>query len=216
MKKLVIFGTGTIAQVVHFYFTKDTDYQTVCFCEAKERLKSRSFDGKPVIKIEELIADYKPDEYEVFIALGYRSHNRIRAQRYNEIKDLGYSCPSYISSKAIYYDTEVGDNCLILENNVIQPFSEIGNNVFLWSGNHIGHHSKISNHCFISSHVVISGNCFIGEGAFLGVNSTLRDGITVGKHSVLGAGSTLMTNCADNEIVIPPKSEQKQLKRAIL
>jgi NDP-sugar pyrophosphorylase family protein len=48
----------------------------------------------------------------------------------------------------------LGENCLVLEDNTIQPFASIGRNVTLWSGNHIGHHAQIRDHCFIASHVV--------------------------------------------------------------
>ena len=73
-------------------------------------------------------------------------------------KKRGYRFANFVSQKSnIFNDNNIGENCMILENNVIQPFVKIGNNVTIWSGNHIGHHSVIEDNTFISSHVVISG-----------------------------------------------------------
>src|SRR6187200_608569 len=166
MKKLIIYGTGPIAEVAAFYFEKDTDYTIAAFTNAGEYVKEASFQNKPVFAFEEMISSHPPSEYDVFVALGYKKTNQIRQSRYMEVKEKGYKLTTYISPRATYYGTPVGDNCFILENNVVQPFVTIGNNVTLWSGNHIGHHSVIRDHCFISSHVVVSGSCVIGENCF--------------------------------------------------
>ncbi len=149
---------------------------------------------------------YSPAEFAVLIALGYAKTNKIRQARYNEAKGKGYTCATYVSSRAAYYGTPVGDNCFILENNVIQPMVSIGSDVTLWSGNHIGHHSTIGNHCFISSHVVVSGGCDIGENCFLGVNSTLRDNVKLGRFVVVASGAIVMKDCEERTVVTAPES----------
>lgn len=201
MAKIIIYGTGLIAEVAHFYFSRDTDHQIACFTNAGSFIKETSFQSLPVEPFENIGADFPPEHYDMFIAIGYVKTNQIRQQRYAEAKAKGYRLATYISPRATYYGTLVGDNCFILENNVIQPFVTIGNNVTLWSGNHIGHHSVIENHCFISSHVVVSGSCHIEENCFLGVNCTLRDNIRVGKLSVIGSGATVMKDCGERSLV---------------
>jgi sugar O-acyltransferase (sialic acid O-acetyltransferase NeuD family) len=133
-----------------------------------------------------------------------------------EAKEKGYRFVTYISPRATYYKTPVGENCFILENNVIQPFVTIGNDVTLWSGNHIGHHSVIKDHCFISSHVVISGSCCIEENCFLGVNCTLRDNIKIGKLSVIGSGAIVMKDCEERSLVQPAQSKHNIVVRDLI
>ena len=113
---------------------------------------------------------------------------------------LGFSFISYISEQATILSSSIGENCFILENNVIQPFVEIADNVVLWSGNHIGHHSKIHRHVFISSHVVISGNCSVGKNCFIGVNATIIDGVHVGKENIIGANALIKRDTEDSKI----------------
>lgn len=198
-KQVLIFGTGDIAQLAHYYFCGDSEYDVAAFTVDSAFMEFDQFCGLPVIAFEEATSHYAPDAYDIFIALSYSKMNEIRKQKYLSAKAMGYRFASYISSRAtVLNDGEIGENCFILENNTIQPFARIGNNVTLWSGNHIGHHSIIKDHCFISSHVVVSGGVEIGEQCFIGVNATLRDHITIGKKCIIGAG-TLLVKDADEE-----------------
>lgn len=216
MKKLVIYGTGLIAEVADFYFTQDTDYEVVAFLNAAEFMEGDTFQGRPLVAFEDAEESYPPSECDIFIALGYTKTNQVRAARYLEAKQKGYTCATYISPKATYYGTPVGDNCFVLEDNTIQPFTTIGNNVTLWSGNHIGHHSTIKDHCFISSHVVISGNVVINENCFFGVNSTLRDNIELGKFVVVSSGAIVMQSCEERTLVLPSRSNYTVVDRDLI
>lgn len=201
MKNVVIFSTGEMAEIAHFYFTHDSPYEVAAFTENENFIKEKELFGLPVIPFEEIEKSYPPDKFNMFVALSYRNLNRIRAERYAEAKRKGYELVSYVCTKSAYWgDTEIGDNCFIFENQTIQPFVKIGNNVIMWSGNHIGHHSVIGDHCFISSHVVISGHVRIGEYSFLGVNSTIRDGITIARECVIGAGTLILKDTVEKGV----------------
>jgi len=203
MAKLILFGTGDIAQLANYYFDIDSDHEVVAFTVNKNYITSPQFEGKPVVAFETLMEQYPPSEYKLFIALSYADMNRIRAQKYSEAKLMGYELISYISSKCSFLSQfNVGDNCFILEDNTIQPFVKIGSNVTLWSGNHIGHHSIIHDHNFISSHVVISGHCEIESNCFLGVNSTLAHKVKIASGTLLGAGVVISKNTEANRVYV--------------
>lgn len=208
MAKVIIFGIGQIAEIAHFYLTNDSEHEVVAFTVDKEFLKDDRFHDLPVVAYEDLVKLYPPSEYKMFIPISYKKVNKLRAEKFNDAKEKGYTCISYVSSKAIYYNTPVGENCFIFENNVIQPFTSIGDNCILWSGNHIGHHSTIEDHCFLASHVVVSGSVSIGKYSFIGVNATIRDNIKIGKENVIGAGSLILVD-TDDRAVFSPKATQK-------
>jgi len=199
MKPLVIFGNAQAAELALFYFQTDTDRNVVAFTVDKNYIEASHFQGLPVVSFESVEQSYPPEQYDMFVALGYSGLNSLREQKYLEAKAKGYQLASYISSRATILNDpkNIGDNCFILEDNTIQPFVTIGNNVTLWSGNHIGHHSRIADHCFLTSHVVVSGNVVIGNNCMIGVNATLRDCITVGDHVLVGAGSWVNRDVAD-------------------
>jgi len=156
MAKVIIFGIGQISEIAHSYLTHDSEHEIVAFTVDKEFMNHNKFHDLPVVAYEDLVAKYPPYEYKIFIPISYKKVNKLRAEKFRDAKEKGYNCVSYISSKATYYNTPVGENCFIFENNVIQPFTTIGDNCILWSGNHIGHHTTIEDHCFLASHVVVS------------------------------------------------------------
>jgi len=203
LKKIVIFGTGGIAEVVYVYLTKDTSYEVVAFTSHERFIKEKELIGLPIVPFEEIENTYPPHEFDMFVAIGYKKVNKIRAEIYNLAKEKGYKLINYINSKAIHWgNIEIGDNCFIFENNVIQPFVKIGNDVIIWSGNHIGHHSSIGDHCFISSHVVISGNVHIEPYCFFGVNSTLINGLKIARECVIGAGTLILHDTKESGVYV--------------
>lgn len=206
-KKLVIIGASSSSRLARMYFEMDSNYQVVGFSINREFIKEKTFEGLPLVALEEVSKIYPPNEYHAFVAVGYQQMNKLREKLYNECKALGYNLASYISSKCTYLSQyKPGDNCFILEDNTIQPYVKIGNNVVLWSGNHIGHDAIIEDNCYLTSHVVVSGFTIIKSNSFIGVNSTLRDGITVAKDTLIGAGSVVMKDTIENGVYLPAKT----------
>ena len=208
MKKVVIFGAGDFAQLVHYYLMHDSSYQVAAFTVDKSHMIGDEVSGLPLIPFEEIEKQYPPDGYDMFIAIGYSKVNKVRANKYYEAKQKGYNLITYINSGLKCWDNlEVGDNCFIFEDQTIQPFVKIGNNVIIWSGNHIGHHSVISDHCFITSHVVISGYTKIEPYCFIGVNATIRDKITIARECVIGAGATILQDTQEKTVYATKSTE---------
>ena len=211
MSKVIIFGIGQIAEIAHFYLSEDSEHEIVAFCVDKDFLETDSFKNLPVIAYEDILDKYPPSEYKLFIPISYKKVNQLRADKFMDAKAKGYSCVSYISSKATIYNSPVGENCFIFENNVIQPFTKIGDNCILWSGNHVGHHSVIGDHCFIASHVVISGSVKVGDYSFIGVNATIRDNINIGKSNVIGAAATILKSTDDYAVYVTNETEKARV-----
>lgn len=207
MKPLVIFGAGVGAKLAHFYFTRDANRQVAAFTVDRPFWQQRLFQGLPVIPADELRAAYPPGEFDLFVALSYAKMNRIRANRYYEVKAMGYALASYVSSKCTFLtDNPIGDNCFILEDNTVQPFVTIGNNVTLWSGNHIGHDAVIEDHCYITSQVVIAGHVRVGAYSFLGVNSTVRNDVCIGRQTLVGMGAAITKDTEEKSVYLAPRA----------
>jgi sugar O-acyltransferase (sialic acid O-acetyltransferase NeuD family) len=211
-RPLVIFGSGDIAQLAHYYFTKESDFEVVAFTVDSSYIKESEFCGLPVVPYEDVVEKYPPTSYDFFVALGYSKLNAVRKEKFLDTKEMGYKLVSFISPRAtVLNEGRIGENCFIFEDNTLQPFVTIGNNVTLWSGNHVGHHSVIRDHSFIASHVVISGGVEIGEQCFIGVNATLRDHIKVGDRCVIGAGSLLLADAAPEGVYVGNSTDRSKI-----
>ena len=191
MAKVLIFGVLDTAELAHYYLTHDSEHEVVAFTVSKTFLEQTRFKGLPVVPFEDIEMLYPPQEYKLFAPMTAKKMNTLRETIYLEGKAKGYDFITYISSKATWFNNDIGENCFILEDNTIQPFTKIGNNVVLWSGNHIGHHGEIKDHVFFTSHVVLSGHCTVGSHCFFGVNATIRDYTTLAKGTLLAMGASL-------------------------
>src|SRR5690606_2620347 len=134
MAKVIIFGLLDTAELAHYYLENDSKHEVVAFTVNKKYLNINEFRGLPVIAFDEIETFYPPEEYHLFAPMTAKKMNKLREEVYNKGKAKGYNFISYISSKATICDNEIGENCFILEDNTIQPFTKIGNNVVLWSG----------------------------------------------------------------------------------
>lgn len=198
---LVLFGAGDIAEVAHFYFAHDSNFEVRAFTVDREYVRDETFLGLPVVPFDEIATTFSPRDCDLFVAMSYAKLNSVRAVKCDEAKRVGYRLATYLSSRAtVWPGFEPGENCFILEDNTLQPFVRVGRNVTLWSGNHIGHHSIIGDHCFVSSHVVVSGGVVIGDYSFLGVNATIRDHVSIGQKNVIGAGALILRDTADHSV----------------
>lgn len=200
IKKLIIFGNGEFASMARYYFN---ERKTSFICIDDQFIKESKFEGIPIIPYSDLGKAIKKNEYELFVALSYKHMNRVREEKYNQVKNLGFTCASFVHQKSYISDKSViGENCLILENQTIQRNVVIKNNVFLWSGNHIGHNSIIDDNSYLSSHVVISGNCKIGKNCFFGVNSAVKDSVSIGNEVLIGMGASITKDINDGSVVV--------------
>ena len=217
MKKIVVFGVLDTAELAHYYITNDSEYEVIAFTINKDYIKKDTFQPRgydkeyPVVPFEDLENIYPPNKYLLFAPMTGVKMNTMRKNIYEEGKSKGYEYYTYVSSKATTNGNIIGENCFILEDNTLQPFTKIGNNVVLWSGNHIGHHGKIEDHVFFTSHVVMSGHCHIKERAWLGVNATIRDFTTIGEGSLIAMGSLITKDTDDDSFYmgVPAKKQEK-------
>ena len=185
MKKVVIFGTGELAQRIFFYL-KDSDDQVVAFCANKSKIEKEELLGLPVTAFENIKEKFPPSEFSMFIALAYSEMNKKRTKFFNEAKKKGYELYSYIHpSTKIWNKFEIGENCFILANNVIQPFVKIGNNVLIGSNNLISHNTSIGDNCFITSNVTMGGHIVMGKNCFVGLGFPFNQGFKLGNKCII-------------------------------
>lgn len=206
LEKVIIFGEGNIQEMAFFYLQREEKYEVCAFTADKIFIKSDMYMNRPMIPFENIEVVYPPIKYKMFIPMGYKRNNHLRAEKYEMAQKKGYGFITYISPKATYYGTPVGDNCFILENSIIQPFSKIGSNTILWSGSHIGHHSCIGNHCFLAPCATVCGGTEIGDYSFIGANATVRNEIKIAEDNIIGAGAVITNSTLEQEVYVPNRS----------
>ena len=74
-RNLVIFGSNEIAELSHYYFTKDSDFKLQAFSLDGDFIKESTFLGLPVVPFEEITSHFPPQDNSIFIALSYSKVN---------------------------------------------------------------------------------------------------------------------------------------------
>ncbi|TPH17054.1 acetyltransferase [Litorilituus lipolyticus] len=192
--KLIIYGIGPFAKLMHFYFSADSNYEVLGFCVDRKYISTHSFCDLPVLPFEDIDKKFSPEEYKMFVAIGYRCMRNRRAL-FKKAKDLGYNLANYISSNALKYSNfKLGENNVIMGGCNVEPFVVIGNNNVIWSDTLLGHDLVIGDHNYISAKCLIAGNCYVGDLCFIGNGVTTIDGLNINDESFLISGAVLTSN----------------------
>jgi sugar O-acyltransferase (sialic acid O-acetyltransferase NeuD family) len=195
MASLVIFGAGEMARMAHHCFTHDSPHEVVGFVVDRQFRQGEQFLGLPLSDWEDAPSMYPPSRFTMFVAIGYSRMNAVRREKYAAAKAAGYQLATYVSSHCRYLSgTPPGDNCMIFEDNIIQPFVTIGNNVTMWSGGLVAHDSVVEDHCFLAPRVAVAGRVRIGERSFIGINATIRNSVRIGAQTLVGAGAVVVAD----------------------
>jgi len=200
MKKLVIFGARAFAEISHYYFSQDSEYQVVAFTVDGVYLRESSYRGLPVVPFEEIEQHFPPAEHDLFVAIGIGRVNRDRAAKVAQAEGKGYRLASFLSSRAdVADDLVLRPNTMIMERAGIQPLVQVGRDTVIWSATRIGFRGRIGDHCWIVC-PILGEAVTVGDYSFLGINATIAPGLTIGRSNVIGTGALILKNTRDGEI----------------
>ncbi|WP_316841191.1 acetyltransferase [Pedobacter gandavensis] len=205
--KVVIYGTGKMAEFICYSFNNDSAYEVVAFCvdDAYVPARGTKLLGLPILSFADVLSRYPQNNHLMHIAIG---RNNVRESIYHKVKEAGYAFANYISSKAnVWPDLVVGQNIFIDQCCDIQPFVTIGNNCML-IGARIGHHSVIMDNVLLSGNI-LAGNVTVGNNSFLGINSSVKEDLYIGNRNVIGAGVFITKNTDDDMLISNPPTPQR-------
>lgn len=191
MTDLVIYGIGPFAELMHYYFTNDSDYRVAAFTADAEYIQRTAFCGLPVVPFEEISERYPPRTARMFVAIGYR---RMRARQvlFSRAKERGYVLASYISSRALRFSNlKIGENNVAMGNVHMEPFVKIGDNNLFWSDTLVCHHVSVGHGNYIAAKCVLGGNSEIEDGSFLGNGTVLINGVKIDRETHVLPGSAV-------------------------
>jgi sugar O-acyltransferase (sialic acid O-acetyltransferase NeuD family) len=191
-KKLAVFGTGQIADIVTYYFAK-SGRSIHCYIVDDESISIEKFLQRPVYQVADFFHKFKPTEVETFVAISYHNQNSWREKYFKLLTKNGFECTNYISQQAfVQEDVLVGSNCLILEGSVIQKTCEIRENSYIWTGVQIGHHSIVGANAFLGAGAILMGCNSVGRNAHISANCTIKDHLEVKDKAYIPPGSVLL------------------------
>jgi len=191
---LVIFGTGSLARMAHYFATRELGLEVLAFTADAPHVSQSSMLGVPVVELQALAGVHPPGDVSVFVAVGYRSL-RQRARAWHRVRDLGYDTPCLVSRHAfVAENASLGPNTIVMPGAVVEPGVVLGANNVVWSNVTLCHDTVAGDHNFFASNVTVGGEVRLGSRSFLGFSSVVLQQLTVGDEVLLAAQSLLLSD----------------------
>ena len=158
--------------------------------------------GYQVIGSDNDLALFRSDCEFAFIAIGQIKTASVRQNIFSNLRDLGYSFPTFVSSRAYVSPfASIGAGTIVMPGGIIGPGAKVGENCIINSQALIEHDVLVDNHVHISTGAKINGGCKIGSGTFVGSGAVIKQNIKIGKNCIIGAGVVLKKNLSNNLII---------------
>jgi len=201
MADLVIFGTSSISELLRFYIDKHSQDRVVGFTVDRTHWNGEPFLGLPVVPWDELEERFPPGSVKLLGPLSYQRLNELRRDRHLEGKARGYSFATFIHPDSLVYTSDIGENCIVLENNVVQPFVKIGDGVIVWTGCFIGYGSSVGDYCFLSAQAGLGDCVKLGDRCFLAGRAAVESRLEVGEACFLDTNVLVRKNLRSESVV---------------
>ena len=90
MDKIIIFGIGQTSEIVSSYIEESEQFEIIGYTiDSESELKEKkSFRNKDVYDFSNIEEIFNPNEYKMFIAIGYSDLNKLRKLKY--VPEKGY------------------------------------------------------------------------------------------------------------------------------
>lgn len=201
MRRIVIVGVSSTANMVYNFITRYTLYDVVGFAVNESYKDVDVFCGLPVFSLETLESIINKETDYLFVAIQWNNLNADRRRVFEGLKQYGYKFANLISPNAIVNGQIKGENCWVCDQVVIDSGAILRDNTFVKTGAYIADNVHVGPHCFIGARSLIAGGVKVGEQTFVGLSATIFDDVVIGDKCIVGATTAVKRNL-DNYSVI--------------
>lgn len=189
---VVVFGLGWLSQLAAYVLAHDSPWRPVAFTVHERFASAGALAGLPVAAFERLEQTHPPERCALIVPLGWRHMGGLRADVVRQRRAKGYRCASYVSSRALTWpDLDHGDNCMIYEGTVVQPYTRLDEGCIVRAGVTLSHDVVVGAYSFVAAGAVVGGRAEIGEHCVVGLGSTVCTGVRVAPRCFIVAGAVV-------------------------
>lgn len=207
MKKTIIFGTGS--QAIRLYQTMEQEGMDMpsSFVVNRRYIQETTLYDVPVLPFEDMENLVPPEEYDVYLAVGYSKMNNNRMNIANELLKKGYSLLNFIHPKAEVWTKQIGYGNIIMSSVYCDANCRIGNCNIMDGGHvNIGHDDIVGDYNFFGSFSFLAGYVTVKNNCFFGIKSTVGDHSVVESYTLVGAGAYINGRTKEGSVYVAPKS----------
>lgn len=199
-KPIIIVGSGGHACVVADVLIS-MGLEVLGFIDVEVKVGHKVIGNLTVIGTDEIFDEYKTDDIEVVIGVGFLPNSNLRHKLFNDMKKKHFDIRSIIHPSAVIgREVKIGSGSQIFAGSILQPKVQVGNNTIINTAASIDHHSRIGDHSHVAPGAVICGNVKIGDMSFVGAGATVVHGVTIGDNVIIGAGVTVRKDISTGQV----------------
>jgi len=205
MRKIIIFGIGSLAQICCYHLSKRNPGIVAGFVVDSKYFSSDNLMGLPVTTTEKMLDIFSPESFELLVAIGY-SNMRNRLTTIEHLSTKNYNFTNLIPEDGCD-GTINGVNNIIMPGSIIEPFTNIGSHNIIWSGAHICHNVTISNNNFFAAGSILGGYTNVSDGNFFGFGAIIKENINILPETLIAAGAVIIkdTEACSTYMGVPGK-----------
>jgi sugar O-acyltransferase (sialic acid O-acetyltransferase NeuD family) len=190
--RLLIFGTGRLSRLAAYTLTRESDHEVCALTVDRRFIEADHVDGLPVVAFEDIVDSHPPDRHALMAPIGWRDMCGLRARVLRQGRQHGYRFASHLSPRALApAELVLGDNVMVYEGAIIQPFARLGENCIVRAGALISHDVHVGDHGFIAARATLGGGTVLGERCVIGLAATVCSGVRVAPRCFVAAGAVL-------------------------
>lgn len=207
MKKIIIVGNGTYAQMMKKYIDLTSFGEVCAYAVDQDFIHEKELDKVRVISFDEMKEQFSCEDVALVMGIGYTQMSNVRKRVFEQCKAWGYNFENYIHPTAIVApDIIIGEGNNILEGVLIEAGCSIGNANLLFGGSMLGHDSCVGNYNTFAGKSMIAGCVTVKNNVFLGVSSAVKDHVTLNNYVLLGAMAYGYKDMEEYAVAVPAKS----------
>jgi sugar O-acyltransferase (sialic acid O-acetyltransferase NeuD family) len=197
MKKVLVIGGGGHAKACIEALANHMEYYVSGINDPK--ISISPFPHIPLVQGS--LSDLFPSHTRVLLGIGFITNPKPRKDLIDEIQNIGFSTPSFVSSSAyLASNSNIDGGTIVMHQALINTHVEIGSFTIINSKALIEHDVKIGSNCHISTGAIINGSSKIGSNTFIGSNAVVGNNIEIGENCIVQAGRFLNHNLKNGEI----------------
>lgn len=145
----------------------------------------------------------------VAVAIG---NNAIRAQKLQELQNLGAVLPCLIHPNAVVSQyARIGAGSVVFAGVAVNAFTQVGMGAILNTGCTVDHDCRLGDAVHVSPGANLAGGVTVEDHAWVGIGASIRQLATIGANATIGASCVVLKNIPADAVVVgnPAKPLQK-------
>jgi sugar O-acyltransferase (sialic acid O-acetyltransferase NeuD family) len=201
MDKILLVGAGGHARSCIDVLEEKNQFEIAGLIEKGESISNNSL-GYSVIGTDDDLKVLRQQYKNALITVGQIKSPKIRIKLYKLLKELDFTLPVIVSSRAyVSKHARIGEGSIVMHGVIINANAIIGNNCIINNHALIEHDVVIGDHCHIATGAIINGEVSVENETFIGSGAVTKQAIAIGKNCVIGAGVVLKNNIESNKVV---------------